>query len=396
MEILTVSQINRYIASKINGDDNLKRVLIRGEISNFTAHSSGHYYFSLKEEKSVIRAVMFRNMTGSLQFRPQNGMRVIVDGALTVYEAGGYYQIKAFSMQPEGMGLVALELEQRKERLRQAGLFREDIKKKLPSLPKTIGVVTSPTGAALQDILNILNRRCPIVNVKIFPVLVQGEQAPDSISQGIAFADTQNCDVLIVGRGGGSSEDLQAFNAENVAYAIYHCQTPVISAVGHEVDFSIADAVADRRAPTPSAAAELAVPDLLTLHGWTQQKQDRLQGVYMNFLQNQQNQLDFLQNRLANYRPDYRLQIQQEQLNRATEQLNNTMNTYLNKKMSAYQASQEKLIQLDPMRILQRGYAAVYQEDNRLLSSVKHVKDGDSVRIRLSDGTITAKVENIE
>jgi len=396
MEILTVSQINRYIASQINGDDNLKRVLIRGEISNFTAHSSGHYYFSLKENNSVIRAVMFRNMTGSLRFRPQNGMKVIVDGALTVYEAGGYYQIKAFSIQPEGLGMVALELEQRKEKLRKEGLFREDIKKQLPFLPETIGVITSPTGAALQDILNILNRRCPIVKVKLFPVLVQGEQAPDSIARAITFADTQHCNVLIVGRGGGSSEDLQAFNAENVAYAIYHCQTPVISAVGHEVDFTIADAVADRRAPTPSAAAELSVPDLSTLHGWTQQEQAHLQGAYMNYLQGQQNQLVSLRNRLALYRPDYRLKIQQEQLQRTTQQLNHAMNGYLSRKMVQYQAQQEKLIQLDPMKILQRGYAAVYQEDNRLLSSVKNVKDGDSVRIRLADGTITAKVESIK
>lgn len=396
MEILTVSQINRYISSKINGDDNLKRVLIRGEISNFKAHSSGHYYFSLKDSDSVIRAVMFRNMTGNLRFRPQDGMKVIVDGALSVYEAGGYYQVKAFSIQPEGMGLVALELEQRKEKLRKEGLFREDIKKQLPFLPKTIGVVTSPTGAALQDILNILNRRCPIVSVKLFPVLVQGEQASDSISQAVAFADTQHCDVLIVGRGGGSSEDLQAFNAENVAYAIYHCQTPVISAVGHEIDFTIADAVADKRAPTPSAAAELAVPDLSTLHGWTQQEQAHLQNAYMNFLQNQQKNLNVLQNRLAQYRPDYRLQIQQEQLQRISERLNHAVNTYLSRKMADYQAKQEKLIQLDPMRILQRGYAAVYQEDNSLLSSVKNVKDGDSVKIRLSDGIITAKVENIE
>ncbi|MEE5992432.1 MAG: exodeoxyribonuclease VII large subunit [Oscillospiraceae bacterium] len=396
MEILTVSQINRYIASQINGDDNLKRVLIRGEISNFTAHSSGHYYFSLKENNSVIRAVMFRNMTGSLRFRPQNGMKVIVDGALTVYEAGGYYQIKAFSIQPEGLGMVALELKQRKEKLRKEGLFREDIKKQLPFLPETIGVITSPTGAALQDILNILNRRCPIVKVKLFPVLVQGEQAPDSIARAITFADTQHCNVLIVGRGGGSSEDLQAFNAENVAYAIYHCQTPVISAVGHEVDFTIADAVADRRAPTPSAAAELSVPDLSTLHGWTQQEQAHLQGAYMNYLQGQQNQLVSLRNRLALYRPDYRLKIQQEQLQRTTQQLNHAMNGYLSRKMVQYQAQQEKLIQLDPMKILQRGYAAVYQEDNRLLSSVKNVKDGDSVRIRLADGTITAKVESIK
>jgi len=396
MEILTVSQINRYIASQINGDDNLKRILIRGEISNFTAHSSGHYYFSLKENNSVIRAVMFRNMTGSLRFRPQNGMKVIVDGALTVYEAGGYYQIKAFSIQPEGLGMVALELEQRKEKLRKEGLFREDIKKQLPFLPETIGVITSPTGAALQDILNILNRRCPIVKVKLFPVLVQGEQAPDSIARAITFADTQHCNVLIVGRGGGSSEDLQAFNAENVAYAIYHCQTPVISAVGHEVDFTIADAVADRRAPTPSAAAELSVPDLSTLHGWTQQEQAHLQGAYMNYLQGQQNQLVSLRNRLALYRPDYRLKIQQEQLQRTTQQLNHAMNGYLSRKMVQYQAQQEKLIQLDPMKILQRGYAAVYQEDNRLLSSVKNVKDGDSVRIRLADGTITAKVESIK
>ena len=396
MEIMTVSEINNHILSQINSDEKLKRVLVRGEISNFIAHTSGHYYFSLKENKNVIRAVMFRNLTGKLRFLPENGMKVIVDGTITVYPAGGYYQIQVFNIQPEGIGLVAMELEQRKERLRKAGLFRQDIKKPLPILPKTIGVVTSPTGAAWKDILNILGRRCPIVTVKLFPALVQGEQAPDSISKAIALADTQKCDVLIVGRGGGSKEDLQAFDAENVAYAIYHCQTPVISAVGHEIDFSIADAVADKRAPTPSAAAELAVPDLSTLHNWTQQRQAQLQGAYMNFLGYQQNQLALLQNRLAQYRPDYRLQIQQEQWKHNTQQLHNAMNGYLSRKMSAYQTQQEKLIQLDPMKILQRGYAAVYQQDNSLLSSVQNVKDGDSLKIRLSDGTITVKVENIE
>lgn len=395
MKTITVAELNQHIAQLIENDGELSHVWVKGEISNFTAHSSGHLYFSLKEGSSVVRAVMFRSVATRLRFRPQNGMRVLVSAAVAVYEAGGYHQLKVWDMLPEGTGAAQLQLEERKKKLRALGLFEESAKRPLPGFPKTVGVITSPTGAALQDILNILKRRCPVVQVKVFPVLVQGAQAAASITNAVRFAGTQGCDVLILGRGGGASEDLDAFNAENVAFAMYDCPVPIISAVGHETDFTIADAVADRRAPTPSAAAELAVPEISHLHERVHIAENGLRTSYEAILAQRQRQLETLQHRLTQCRPDYRIQIQSEQCKRLTERLEKSMLLCLTRKLSEYTAMQERLTQLDPLRILQRGYAAVYHKDNTLLSSVKQTQTGEQLRVQLSDGSITAKVVSI-
>lgn len=417
MGIITVSQLNRYMASKVSGDAHLRSFLIRGEISNFTAAASGHCYFSLKDEGGVIKAVMFRRMAGLLKFRPENGMRVIVSAGLTVYEAGGIYQLNVTDMQPDGVGAAALALEQRRQKLRAAGLFDESAKQPLPALPRTVGVITSGTGAALQDILNILRRRCPIVRVKVFPVLVQGEQAPAALTNAIRFAGGQGCDVLILGRGGGASEDLDAFNAEQVAYAIAECPVPLISAVGHETDVTIADAVADRRAPTPSAAAELAVPELSALDERIFAAARSLRTAYETRLGQEQRRIERMQARLGQYRPDHRIRTRQSELTALTERLEQAMmrrldreNTRLGwmraalpKEMRSYLGAQanrlhtvqEKLTALDPLVILQRGYAAVYHENGDILPSVKTAAAGESIRIRLQDGSLTARVEEI-
>ncbi len=395
MGIITVSQLNRYIASRVSGDSHLKSFLIRGEISNFTAASSGHLYFSLKDEQSVIRAVMFRRMASLLKFRPENGMKVILSAGLTIYETGGIYQLNVTDMQPDGVGAVSLALEQRKKKLAAAGLFDAANKLPLPALPRTVGVITSGTGAALQDILNILRRRCPIVKVKVFPVLVQGREAPAEIARAVRFASAQDCDVLILGRGGGASEDLDAFNSEEVAYAIADRRVPLISAVGHETDVTIADAVADRRAPTPSAAAELSVPDLSALHEKVRISEHSLRIAYESRLKREQRRVEQLQNRLQLCRPEYRIRVKQEQLLRTTQRLESAMQRILTGQISRLHLAQEKLTALDPMLALQRGYAAVYHENGDMLTKAADAAAGEKIRVRLADGSFTARVEEV-
>ncbi|MBQ8927082.1 MAG: exodeoxyribonuclease VII large subunit [Oscillospiraceae bacterium] len=392
MAVLTVSQINRYMASKVQGDMKLRHFLIKGEIANFTAHSSGHYYFTLRDAQSGVKAVMFRNMASRLPFLPENGMHVIAAAGLTVYEAGGVYQLNVTDLQPDGVGTQTLALEQRREKLRREGLFDAAAKRPLPALPKTIGVVTSGTGAALQDILQILQRRCPIVQVRVFPVLVQGAQAPASIARGLRFADTQGCDVLILGRGGGASEDLAAFNTEEVAYAVYDCHVPVISAVGHEVDVTIADAVADRRAPTPSAAAELAVPDAVHLHEQIDIARRGLTASLRRCLGERAQALTALEGRLVRCRPEYRIRVQEEALHHLTQRMQTAMQHGLGRRHQALCSMQERLQALDPLRILERGYAAVYRQDGTLVSSVSRVQPDEEITVSVADGTIRAKV----
>lgn len=395
MAVLTVSQINRYMASKVREDRHLQRFLIKGEISNFTAHRSGHFYFSLKDAECTVKAVMFRTMASRLRFMPENGMHVIVSAGLTVYERDGVYQLNVTDMQPDGVGAAALALEQLKEKLRRDGLFDSSAKRPLPTMPRTIGVVTSGTGAALQDILQILRRRCPIVNVKVFSVLVQGEQAPQSICRALRTADQSGCDVIILGRGGGSAEDLRAFNAEAVAYAIYDCSVPVISAVGHETDVTIADAVADHRAPTPSAAAELAVPDIRHLHEKTDIAARRLHTVYTARLRREQHRADQLSARLALRSPGERIRLAEARRQRLTERISRSVQFRLAQEHAAWKAMQDRLHQLDPLQILERGYAAVYDAEGQVQPSARGIHPGDAVKIRMQDGILTATVEEI-
>ena len=393
MGVITVSQLNRYIASRINADAHLKSFLLRGEISGFTAASSGHLYFTLKDEQSVIRAVMFRRMASMLRFRPENGMTVIVNASLTVYEPNGVYQLNVTDIQPDGAGAQAVALEQLKRKLAAMGVFDERSKRPLPALPKTIGVITSGTGAALQDILNILGRRCPLVSVKVFPVPVQGKDAPPAIAAAVRFAGTQGCDVLILGRGGGSAEDLDAFNAECVALAVFDCPVPLISAVGHETDFTVTDLAADRRAPTPSAAAELAVPDLSALHERVRISADALRNTYRARLSREQSALDRLERKLQGFQPKQRIRVQQEKLLRTTERLSGAMQRILSGNTARLHAAQEKLSALDPLLVLQRGYAAVCRENGDILPSVQDVRTGERIRVRMQDGSFTAIVE---
>ncbi len=395
MAVLTVSQINRYMASKVREDRHLQRFLIKGEISNFTAHRSGHFYFSLKDAECTVKAVMFRTMASRLRFMPENGMHVIVSAGLTVYERDGVYQLNVTDMQPDGVGAAALALEQLKEKLRKDGLFDSSAKRPLPAMPRTIGVVTSGTGAALQDILQILRRRCPIVSVKVFSVLVQGEQAPQSIFRALRTADQSGCDVIILGRGGGSAEDLRAFNAEAVAYAIYDCSVPVISAVGHETDVTIADAVADHRAPTPSAAAELAVPDIRHLHEKTDIAARRLHTVYTARLRREQHRADQLSARLALCSPGERIRLAEARRQRLTERISRSVQFRLAQEHAAWKAMQDRLHQLDPLQILERGYAAVYDAEGQVQPSARGIHPGDAVKIRMQDGILTATVEEI-
>lgn len=395
MKSFTVTELNHYVAELIKGDKALNHVWIKAEISNFKAHSSGHLYFSLKDRSSIVRAVMFRGNTRNLRFRPEDGMTVLVSAEVTLYEPQGSYQLNVWDMLPEGVGAVQQQLEERKERLRRAGLFEESAKRPLPPYPQHIGVITSPTGAALQDILQILRRRCPVVRVSVFPVLVQGAEAAASITAAVRYAGTQDCDVLILGRGGGAAEDLDAFNAESVAYAIYDCPVPVISAVGHETDFTIADAVADRRAPTPSAAAELAVPELAHLRERVQIAQRQLSAAYQASLREREHSLELLRHRLQQCRPDHRIRLRAEECRRLTMRLEKSMQLCLARKMSDYQAMQERLTRLDPLLVLQRGYAAVYHENGELLSSVQETAPGEPVTVRLADGSLQVKVETI-
>ena len=395
MRTFTVTELNHYVAELVKKDENLTHIWLRGEISNFKAHTSGHLYFSVKDGNSVVKAVMFRGMAGRLRFRPEDGMKVMISAGVTVYEAGGIYQLNVWDMLPEGMGTVQQQLEERKKKLREGGLFDESAKRQLPVFPQTVGVITSGTGAALQDILNILQRRCPVVQVKVFPVLVQGTQAAANITEAIRYAGTQNCDVLILGRGGGTAEDLDAFNAENVAYAIYDCPVPLISAVGHETDFTIADAVADRRAPTPSAAAELAVPETVHLHEQVQIMENRLRQNFTAFLAGRRQQIAQMKHRLIQCRPDYRIRLQMEECRRMTERIEKSMQLCLERKLAAYTTMQEKLTQLDPLRVLQRGYAAVYHENDSLLSGVRDAQNGEQLRICLHDGSMKVRVEEI-
>ena len=288
---ITITQLTRYIKYKIDNDVHLNEVFIKGEISNFKAHTRGHYYFTIKDESSRINAIMFASQTKKIKFVPEDGMKVLVTGKISVYEANGGYQIYVSDMLEDGVGNLYVAYEKLKQKLEKEGLFDASKKKKIPKIPKTVGVVTAPTGAAIRDILSTIKRRFPLTEVILFPALVQGDGAKDSIVKQIKLAENYEIDTLIVGRGGGSIEDMWCFNEEEVAYAIYQCKIPVISAVGHEIDFTIADFVADLRAPTPTGAAERAVPNVTDVVSYIHQLRIRSQTVMKN-------KIDFLNQKL--------------------------------------------------------------------------------------------------
>lgn len=391
--VLSVSQINFYIKSIIENDGSLQFVLVTGEISNLTVHQrSGHIYLSLKDSNSVISAVMFAGNARRLRFRLENGMKVICRGRISVYEPSGRYQLYIEDMQPDGVGALTLAFEQLKKSLAQKGLFDNAHKKPLPKFPKTIGVITSPTGAAVQDITNIIRRRFPSADIVLAPVLVQGESAPEQLVRAVnKFSASKIADVVIIGRGGGSAEDLWAFNDEQLAYAVYNCETPIISGVGHETDFTVCDFVADVRASTPSAAAELAVPDRQELMSYYFKQKQYISAMLDRKIKTAQLRLENQQRRMSASSPKLKAEQLEKQLSAKSEKLKRFMNIYISNKENKLIAAKGKLDGLNPLNVLNRGYA-IAEKDEKIITSSKQLKDGDDFTVVLSDGKINAKV----
>lgn len=392
-KILTVSQLNFYVKSILDSDQRLNYVFLCGEISNLTDHyRSGHIYLSLKDNKSVIRAVMFAGNARNLKFKPMEGMKVICRGRVTLYEATGQYQYYIEDMQPDGIGALYQAYEQLKEKLQSNGLFDESHKKPIPYCPKTIGVITSPTGAAVQDIKNILTRRFPSVNIVLCPVLVQGDNAvPQLVDAVNKLNEYDLCDTIIIGRGGGSIEDLWAFNDENLAYAIYNSHIPVISAVGHETDFTICDFVSDLRAPTPSAGAELAVPDRNEILQNLDAQRQYLSSLMDKKLIENNNIVSEMTTKLLSLSPDDKIAKLYKDLDFLSQKYENNSNRIFQNTANKIELLATKLESLNPVSILKRGYSVVTNND-KTVTSVKDVKNGDTLAINVTDGKIISKV----
>ena len=395
-EILTVSQLNRYVKSLLDGDFRLRDLFLRGEISNYTRHyRSGHLYFTLKEGGSAVKAVMFAGYAQELAFEPENGMAVILRCSVSLYERDGSYQIYVYEMQPDGRGALQVAFEQLYRKLQVQGLFDETNKKPIPRFAQRIGVVTSETGAALQDILNILSRRCPMAQVVLAPALVQGREAPDSLIAALqALDEWGKCDVIIIGRGGGSMEDLWCFNDERLVRQIVACHTPIISAVGHETDFTLCDYAADLRAPTPSAAAELASVKMEQLEERLEILADRTKRAAGHCLAQKEQQLQRLSLQLTHFTPERRLQEYAEKLQNLWNMIQSSEKSVIIKKQEALRLQSARLQALDPMARLAGGYSIVLK-DGRVLSSIQQVQEGDHLQVRLHDGTLRVLTEEV-
>ncbi len=393
-KVFTVSQLNARIGSMIATDPELQMVFIEGEISNLHKNEhSGHLYFSLKDNKSVVRAVMFSFNAKNLRFRPEDGMKVIMRAQVSVYEPMGQYQLKVEDMQPDGVGVLALRLEQLKKKLNEEGLFDPAHKQPIPEMPRVVGVITSPTGAAIRDILDILSRRFPCAEVVLAPCLVQGESAPAQLIDAVdTFSRYMAADVLIIGRGGGSMEDLWAFNDEGLARAIYNCRIPVISAVGHETDVTICDFVSDLRAPTPSAAAELAVPDgkdlIAAMDAMLLKAQDTILSRISMFSQDTEK----LAKLVSACSPQQEIDRRQDLLDALSSRLFSAAEKNYQLASAGFQELVSKLEALSPIAIMNRGYAHVETAGKKNLTSADEVEVGDTVLIRLKDGNISAIV----
>ena len=395
-EILTVSQLNRYVKSLLDGDFRLRDLFLRGEISNYTRHyRSGHLYFTLKEGGSAVKAVMFAGYAQELAFEPENGMAVILRCSVSLYEWDGNYQIYVYEMQPDGRGALQVAFEQLYRKLQVQGLFDETNKKPIPRFAQRIGVVTSETGAALQDILNILSRRCPMAQVVLAPALVQGREAPDSLIAALqALDEWGKCDVIIIGRGGGSMEDLWCFNDERLVRQIVACHTPIISAVGHETDFTLCDYAADLRAPTPSAAAELASVKMEQLEERLEILADRTKRAAGHCLAQKEQQLQRLSLQLTHLTPERRLQEYAEKLQNLWNMIQSSEKSVIIKKQEALRLQSARLQALDPMARLAGGYSMVLK-DGRVLSSIQQAQEGDHLQVRLHDGVLRVVTEQV-
>ncbi|TGB04348.1 exodeoxyribonuclease VII large subunit [Halobacillus salinus] len=437
-QYLTVTALTKYIKRKLSGDPHLKTVWLRAEISNFKHHSRGHMYLSLKDESARIQAVMFAGQNRSLKFVPENGMNVLVRGEVNVYEPMGQYQLYIKEMQPDGVGALYMAFEQLKEKLEKEGLFSAESKKPIPTYPNHIGVITSPTGAAVRDIITTINRRYPIVPITVLPVMVQGERTADSVSKAIHYANEKmDCDVLIVGRGGGSIEDLWGFNEERVARAISASRVPIISAVGHETDTTISDYVADVRAATPTGAAELAVPSIVELrdqaknlrqrlkramsvqYSEEKQKLSRLQKSYAfkypeQLMRQKEQDLDrtmeqmtkqiklanrqaydrwgYLNKRLSQQAPATKVKELRVKLTNETKQLSAQFNQIFMRKQDRFNSNIDKLSLLNPLEVMKRGYSIPFTREGEVLRSVNDVDTGNQLEVKLADGSLEVEV----
>lgn len=391
--ILSVSQLNFYAKSLLDGDPILSEVFVCGEISNLTDHyRSGHLYFSLKDEKSVVRAVMFAGNASKLRFKPEEGMSIIAIGRVSLYETTGQFQLYVEQMQPEGTGELAVAFNQLKLKLEKEGLFDENIKKKIPDFPKKIGVITSDTGAVRHDIETVLSRRFPIAEMILYPSAVQGENSVPQLIKGIQyFNNPQNVDVIIIGRGGGSMEDLWAFNSELLAREIYKSKIPVISAVGHATDYTICDFVADKSAPTPSAAAEIAVPDISELFSKLAYLNDRMADNIKYIINSQQQYTDNLADRLAVMSGNYKISEMRANLENSTIRLNNSYTNLLQNKTEKLKENVAKLNTLSPLNILSRGYAII-TNNNVIVRSVNDINIDDKITVKVNDGDFICTV----
>ena len=413
---ITVSQITRYLKYKFDNDSNLNNVFLKGEISNFKAHTRGHFYFTIKDEGSRINAVMFASQASKLNFKVEDGMKVLVRGRISVYEATGGYQIYVEDLAIDGLGNLYLEYEKLKKKLAAEGLFDKDLKKPIPKFPEKIGIVTAPTGAAIRDILSTIKRRWPICETILFPSLVQGKEAAPDIVKNIKLAEKYNLDLLIIGRGGGSIEDMWCFNDEEVAHTIFNCPIPIISAVGHEIDFTIADFVADLRAPTPTGAAEMAVPNKNDFYKYIDQVNIRLNQVISKILSDRRSKLDTLKNSYILKNPISIYEIKEQKFDNIFEKINliianrikderSNLNNYLDKvvisvdkilekKKNNYLNFVNKLEILNPLLTIKRGYS-ISKINDKVVSSIKNIKKNDKMIVELNDGNVTTIVEEI-
>ena len=389
----SISWLNEYIKSLIEEEVQLQDVYVLAEISNFKSHSTGHLYFTLKDEKSEIKAMMFRTHAYKLQFRPENGLKVLVHGRIGVYEKGGVYQLYVDAMQPDGIGSLYLAFEQLKKKLSDEGLFDESHKKPLPKFPKKIGVITSPTGAAVRDIIKVAKRRCPFVDLVLFPSAVQGESAPEELTRAVEYFNfAESVDLIIIGRGGGSIEDLWAFNDEMLARTIYASKIPVISAVGHEIDFTICDFVSDMRAATPSHAAEIATPNVLDLKLTVNSYYKSICSSVFYKLENYRAKIVALENNKVLKNPQILFDTKKMQLFTIAENMSDAILSKTNALRLELTRLSASLNAMSPLAVLSRGYGAVFNEDNKVVKSIDGLNIDDQICVKMADGSIKATV----
>ena len=391
----TVSELNDYVKALIDSSEVLCNIAVVGEISNFNNHyKTGHFYFTLKDENALVKAVMFRSYSSQVKFEPDNNMKVLCVGRVSVFPRDGVYQLYVEHMEPFGLGELYAAFEKLKLKLQSLGMFDESLKKPLPRFPKRVGIITSPEAAAVADMKNILTRRYPLCEIHIYPSLVQGPGAPRELCDGIVHFDNDpDCDVIIIGRGGGSLEDLWAFNDEILARTIFACRTPVISAVVHETDYTICDFVSDLRAPTPSAAAELCVPDMNELKSMLSSTGAGLLSSMKAIISDSKSRLDVLREKRCLKSPQYYVEAKSEALAVLERSIDTSAKRILEKKGSLLSQSASRLSALNPMAVLARGYGAVFTDDNKVVTKASALKSGDEIQIKLSDGKVRAEVK---